>query len=355
MNVLVDIGHPAHVHFFRHPLRLLRERGHRLLITSRDKEMALTLLDDLGFAHQPISALGKGGLVGLGWELARRNVALWHIVRRFQPDIMTAIGGTSIAQVGRMTGVPSLVFYDTENATLQNAMTYPFASCVAVPHCYRGWLPRRRHLRYRGFHELSYLHPKRFTPARALALANGLASQGDTFFVRLVSWQASHDVGQCGWHVALLKQLLAELRPLGKVLISSEAPLPAAFEAYRYTGAAAAVHHVVAHCRAYIGESATMASEAAMLGVPALYCAQTARGYTDYLEAAFGLVRNVPKVNWAALAPALRSVLETDPGQWQQARQAMLARHIDVAGFVSACVENLHKQMQRYRQSGAVF
>jgi len=40
----------------------------------------------------------------------------------------------------------------------------------------------------------------------------------------------------------------------------------------------------MAYCRAFIGESATMASEAAVLGVPAVYAAETGRSYTDEQE-----------------------------------------------------------------------
>ena len=48
MRVLIDIGHPAHVHFFRRPIEILREHGHEILITSRLKEIAGDLLDAYG-------------------------------------------------------------------------------------------------------------------------------------------------------------------------------------------------------------------------------------------------------------------------------------------------------------------
>ena len=37
MKLLVDMGHPAHVHFFRHAIRELESRGHEVRITARDK------------------------------------------------------------------------------------------------------------------------------------------------------------------------------------------------------------------------------------------------------------------------------------------------------------------------------
>lgn len=339
MRILIDIGHPAHVHFFKNPIRLLKHRGHDILVTSRDKEMALHLLDGLGLEHKQISAKSKAGLASLGKELLTRNYQLAKIVRAFKPNIMAAIGGVSIAQVGRLLGVPSLVFYDTENARLQNAITYPFASCVIIPRCYEAWVPKHRHLRYDGYHELSYLHPSYFKADREVAFRNGLARSGDTFFIRVVSWEASHDIGERGWTRQLLSKLVHKLSAMGKVLISSEGPLGDDLESHRYTGDVGEVHHVLAHCRAFVGESATMASECAVLGVPAIYAAQTGRGYTNEQESRYGLVTNLHDLEWEPMQAAVDRILAHPIEHWQTARQALLDTTIDVAEFVARCAE----------------
>ncbi len=76
MRVLIDIGHPAHVHFFRRPAALLRERGYEVIVTSRHKDMAIDLLDAFGIPHVPLSVMGKGGALGLLKELCERDVRL---------------------------------------------------------------------------------------------------------------------------------------------------------------------------------------------------------------------------------------------------------------------------------------
>ena len=350
MKVLIDIGHPAHVHFFRRPIEQLRAHGHEVIITSRDKEFALDLLDELGLPHYPLSALGKGGMLALGKELISRDRALLKVVRETKPDVMAAIGGVFIAHVGKLTGVPSLVFYDTENATLQNAITYPFASAVIVPRCYETWLPKKRHIRYDGYHELSYLHPDQFTPDREIALESGLAPEGDTFFLRTVSWQANHDIGEQGWSPALLRKLVEKLSQQGKVLISSEATLPDDLAQYAYPGKVRDVHHVMAFCRAFIGESATMASECAVLGTPAVYAAETGRGYTNEQEQRYGLVRNLRLLSWDKLVPLIDEILQTPTETWQQKRRQLLDDTIDVASFVTECIETFPRPLERYRE-----
>ncbi len=338
MKFLFDINHPAHVHFFRHPIRMLRERGHDIVVTSRVKEMAVPLLDELGIEHIILSTQGKGGLLSLGRELVQRDAALYRVVKRCRPDVMAAIGGTFIAHVGFLTRIPSLVFYDTENAKLQNAITYPFANRVIVPRCYQAWVPSS-HLRYDGYHELSYLHPARFVPSHEIAMQNGFDPGRDNFFIRTVSWQANHDVGETGWNEKLLSQLVAFLSPRGKVHISSEAPLPPQLAAHAYQGKVSEVHHVMALCRLFIGESATMASESAVLGVPAIYAAETGRGYTDEEESRYGLVANMRKLDWNLLRTAIEQMLGKPDEYWRQQRALLLADTIDVAAYVADTIE----------------
>ncbi len=41
MKILIDMGHPAHVHSFRNAIRELEKRGHSVKVTARDKDVAL--------------------------------------------------------------------------------------------------------------------------------------------------------------------------------------------------------------------------------------------------------------------------------------------------------------------------
>lgn len=350
MKILFDISHPAHVHFFKNAIQLLREQSHQVLITSRHKDIATTLLDQLQLQHTPLSRLQKGGLFRLAKELLQRNIALYRIVRRFKPDIMAAIGGVNIAQVGKLCRVPSLVFYDTENAKLQNSITYPFASCVLVPECYQAWLPKKRHIRYNGYHEIAYLHPDYFTADKSLALQNGLIENRDNFFLRLVSWQANHDIGESGWSPSLSRKLIHYLAQRGNVLVSSENPLADDLKQYEYRGDPAQVHHLLAHCRLLIGESATMASEAAVLGVPSLYIAKTGRGYTDEQDRRYGLVKNIKLLDLALILPAIDTMLAQSRLHYQNLGQMLIKDHIDVNRFIIHCLESFPDFLHKFQQ-----
>lgn len=335
-RILVDICHPAHVHFFRHPIAELQQRGHEVIVTSRRKEMATDLLDELGIEHCPLCF--EGGIGGLASELVRRDIALVRVVREMQPAAITGIGGIFAAHAGWFTQTPSVVFYDTENARLQNLLTYPLAHQVVAPRAYEAWLPSNAK-RYPGYHELSYLHPDRFTASREAARANGLATDDDTFIVRIVAWKANHDVGERGWSPELLRSVVSNLATRGRVLISAEGELPPDLEHYRYQGTPGRIHDVLAFTRLFVGESATMASECAVLGVPAIYVAHTGRGYTNEQEQRYGLVRNIRHLDSETVIQAIEDCLAQPVNHWQDARQRLVDECVDVAHFVADTVE----------------
>ena len=62
MNVLIDIGHPAHVHMFRCFAHEMIGRGHQVLFTIRDKEFEKKLLDAEGLPYVNLGRKKTGKL-----------------------------------------------------------------------------------------------------------------------------------------------------------------------------------------------------------------------------------------------------------------------------------------------------
>ena len=336
-TILVDVCHPAHAHFFRHPIARLRELGCTVHITARDKDVALPLMRQFGLECVTLGRTGTGPASLLA-ELACRDAALFRYARQVNAQVIAAIGGIFAAHAAWAARIPSVVFYDTEIATMQNRLTYPLASVVAVPRCYQGWTPAARTIRYPGYHELSYLRPDRFIPDRSRGLSAGLDPSLPTYLVRLVSWTANHDFGDSGLAPATVLQVVRRLGESGRVVISSEGPLPRKLESLRFQGEVTDMHHLMAFCAGYCGESATMASECAVLGIPAVYAANSARGYTDEQESRYGLVRNVRELTTDKIEQALEWLVSQTPDATRPRREALLAETIDVAGFVADTV-----------------
>jgi predicted glycosyltransferase len=336
-TILVDVCHPAHAHFFRNPIAIWSAQGCTVHITARDKDVALPLMKEFGLDCTTLGRVGTGPLSLLA-ELASRDISLYRFARKVRAQVITAIGGIFAAHAAWAARIPSVVFYDTEMATMQNRLTYPLASVVAVPRCYQGWTPANGTVRYAGYHELSYLRPDRFVPDRGRALAAGLDATRPTFLLRLVAWTANHDFGDKGLPPSAVRRIIDRLGHTGKVIISSEQMLPSELEPYRFAGHVSDMHHLMAFCAGYFGESATMASECAVLGVPAVYAANSSRGYTTEQQSRYGLVCNVHSLTEESLLQALEWLLQQNGEAVAGKRTALLDDTVDVAGFAAATV-----------------
>jgi uncharacterized protein len=333
MRILIDILHPAHVHFFRNFHEEMVGRGHQLCITARGKDRSLELLDRFALPYHHLSDQRSGG-VGMAVEMAQRTGRLLGVMRRFRPDVMTGIMGPSIALAGAVRRVPAVVFYDTEFATQTNRFVYPLAHSVCTPDCYQGSVPGS-HRRYAGYHELAYLHPNRFRPDPAKLAAFGVSPAEPYSIVRFVSWRAVHDRRERGLSAAQKRHLVDLLQGYGRVFLSSEAPLPPDMASLQITGPVHEIHHLVAHAQVVVGESATMSSEAAVLGVPAVFIATTGRGYTDDQEKRYGLVRHFTEDDYDRALATIEELFANSPREFcRAAYQRLLGEKIDVTQWM---------------------
>ena len=98
-----------------------------------------------------------------------------------------------------------------------------------------------------------------------------LPHNGEQFAIlRFVGWYANHDVGKFGFSDTEKIKLVNLLKDHCQVLISSEAPLPFQIEKFRFQAPVNAMHHTLRKAALYIGDSQTMATEAALCGTPAI-------------------------------------------------------------------------------------
>ena len=270
LNVLFHICHPAHVHFFRNVINLLKKNtDHKVFIATRSKEITELLLKkyDLEFINLTTQ---KKGIIRLFFEFISQQYKIFWFIKKNKIDIILSIGGAFNVHSAKLLGIKSWVFYDTEHAKLNNAITYRFATKVFTPDCYILEIGKN-HIRYPGYHELAYLHPHWFEP-NPKVLDDLDIKQNEVFFVlRFVSWEAAHDFGKKRLSFVDKLKLIDTLKSHGKVIISSEKPLPKEFEKYKMKLCPTKMHDLLYYASLYIGEGGTMASEAAVLGTYSIY------------------------------------------------------------------------------------
>jgi hypothetical protein len=276
--------------------------------------------------------------LGFARELVEREAGLVALMRERRPDVVAGVGGTFVAHAAWPLGIRRVVFTDTEAARLANRMTFPFASVICTPRSYPDRLGPR-HVRYDGYKELAYLHPRDFTPDPSALTEAGLAPGEPFVFLRLIAWNAGHDLFQGG--LTDVRAAVQRLQRRMRVVVSAEGPRPDGLEPLRYQGPLERVHHVLAFARLSFGESATMGAEAAVLGVPSVVVSTSRRAYLDELETRYELVRTFADEARQERALAEADALLADPGaleRWRERRERMLAEQEDVVRFATQVV-----------------
>ena len=340
MRVLFDIVHPAHVHFFKHTIRALQARGHETRIVSRNKDVTIDILDACGFEHEIVGA-PRRSKAGQAWELATRVTAIARLGRRFRPDLI-ATRNPSGVQAARLIGARGV--FDTDDGTaagIHFRAAQPAAHVITTPACMAEDYGDK-HVRYPGYKQSAYLHPDHFEADDSVLELLGVQPGEPYFLVRFVSMTASHDGGEGGMPLPLAEEVLERLTAAGRVVLSCEGDIPARWESLRMRIPPARMHDALGFAAGLVGDSQTMAAEAAVLGVPNVRVSSWA-GRLDYLVdlEERGLTRAFTPDSGEAFLDALGAMLSAGarPAQLAQARQRMLGDTANVADWYTDFLE----------------
>ena len=85
MKIIIDIGHPTHVHLFKTMIGVLQHHGHDILVTARNKEVTLRLLSSYGIECVEVGKY-RNSMLPKGAEMPFIDWRVWQIGRKFNPD-----------------------------------------------------------------------------------------------------------------------------------------------------------------------------------------------------------------------------------------------------------------------------
>lgn len=341
MRVLIDVGHPAHVHLFKHFAWDMQSKGHKILFTCRDKEFEIQLLTRYGFEFINFGKKYKttiGKLLGmLVFDLKEILAAI-----KFKPDIFISHGSIYASHAAWLLSKPHISMEDTYNFE-QIRLYLPFTKHVLTAD-YEHPLKTKRLLKYSGYHELAYLHPNRFTPDKSVLNELGVSENEKYVIIRFVSWNASHDIGHQGISFKNKLRAIKTFEKDARVFISSEGKLPLELEKYRIKIKPERMHDALAFATCIFGESSTMSEEAAMLGVPSIYLFNNSTCYTMHLEQEYQIMFNFSESNTDQLKAIELGVqlIQTENLKdiWLEKKVKMLEKKIDVTAFMVWFIEN---------------
>jgi len=337
LNVLLDIGHPKDVNVFSNVIRLLQERGHKIKIFARAKESTRKMLEENGFEYKLCKHYKT--MPGKAFGVLANDLLLYKMARQFKPDIFVSPGSPYSAHVSRLMGKPHLAFSDTEIAGLVTKLAFPFTDRIYTSTSFYLDLGPKQ-TRFRGYYELAYLHPKYFKPDENVLNKYGL--KAGYILVRLSALSSHHDLHAKGFNFKVeneLKEYISVLEKYGKVIISSELSDWQTIKDYQLEMDPKDLHNIIYNASLCISEGATMASEAAVLGVPSIYVSNNQRGYLNELEQKYGLVYTIPDKGLA-----LKKAIEilgngSNKDGWRSKKDEMLSDTIDVVDFIVDTIE----------------
>lgn len=351
MRILVDIGHPANVHLFKNTIWNLENKGHKVKIVARGKENTLYLLDAYGFEYEVV---GKNypNLIFKMFNLLNVNYKMYKVARKFNPDVLVGESSMHVSQVSKLVRKPSIIFDDTEHAIEHYLLFAPFADVICTPSCYKRKVNPKKHVKYKGYKELAYLHPNQFKPDTAVLDELNLSKDDKFIIVRLASWDSAHDISDWGFKFKNEQEILDflfKLENYGKVLINSEIKLSSKFKKYMLPHLDD-LHSLLYYATLYIGEGATMASEAGVLGTPWIFVSTRSRGYLDDQENNYDL-GFVISDSELAMEKAFELLEQTDlKKKWQKKREKLLSEKMDVTKFMTKFIENYPESFFEYKK-----
>ncbi|WP_456469182.1 DUF354 domain-containing protein [Archaeoglobus sp.] len=343
VKILIDVGHPGHVHFYRNSIINWHDNGHEILVAARDKDLTIDLLETFGIEYVK-TGKSRDGIIGKGLDMVAKDFKLYNIAKKFKPNVLTGVFSPYVSHVGFLMNKPSVLFNDTELVKFSRLVT-PFASVICTPSCFKGDLGRKN-VRYDGYHELAYLHPDYFEPDKSVLDDLGITDER-YIVIRLISWSAYHDSGLKGLDQNRILDVIRLFEKYGRVFITSEQKLNGSLQKYALPASPEKIHSVLYYADLYFGEGGTMAAEAAVLGTPAIHVESTETGVAtgetsgNFLELRdkYGLLFFYADQK-KALEKAVE-ILESDnvKREWQKKRRRLIRDKIDVTAWMTDFIE----------------
>ena len=352
MRILIDIGHPAHVHLFKNFAFIMIGKGHEVLFTCREKEFEIDLLKHYGFNFKSFGKKYKSPFAKI-IGLVEFDIKEFLTGLKFKPDVILSHGSIYAAHASFLLRKPHISLEDTFNFE-QIRLYKPFTKVILTGDYEHPNLGTKE-IKYSGYHELAYLHPKYFKPDKNILNELKVKENEKYVILRFVAWNASHDIGHKGISFEYKLKAIKEFKKYAKVFISSESKLPDELKKYLIRIKPSKMHDILSFANLLWAESFTMPAECSILGVPSIINHNTRSYYLYEQEKKYKLCFNFTETlndQYLAIKKGIE-ILSTPYIRkiWQTRRERMLKDKIDVTAFMVWFIENYPESAQIMKEN----
>jgi predicted glycosyltransferase len=344
MKYLFYLGHPAQFHLFKHIVKNLKERNHKVTMVIKTKDVLENLLVEAGYDYINVLPEGrKNTKAAMAFGMMKRDLKILTHCQDIKYDLML---GTSpeTSHIGKILGVNSISVNEDDAAAvpLLAKLSYPLATEILTPVCCNNGVWDNKTIKYNSYHELAYLIPEYFSPDSTYLNKYGLVQPFS--IIRFSKLNAHHDSGVTGISDKLANEIIKKIDKHSNVYITSEKDLNSSLEKYRMNINPLHMHHILAFANLYIGDSQTMTAEAAVLGTPALRFNDFVGrlGYLEELEHKYWLTYGIKTSEPQKLLAKIEELLCLPDlkKMWRIKKDKMLNDKINITQFMTWFIEN---------------
>nr|WP_319375698.1 DUF354 domain-containing protein [uncultured Methanoregula sp.] len=350
MKIILSIEHPAWAHQFRYVIKELEKKGHIIKVVAINKDRDLELLNIFGIPYEIVSKSSGKNIIEKGFIFLGTTLKIFLISCKYKPDMFIGRASPMMSINSFLLRKPHILFTDTEHARFSLMICKLFSEVILTPSCFMKSLGKKQ-LRLDAYKELFYLHPKHFQPNLQTLKDLQIEENEKIIIIRFIAWDAHHDVGQRGIHDKV--SLVEALEPYGRILITSEGPLPPELEHHRIQISPEKLHDILYFSTLYIGEGSTTASECAVLGTHAIYVNTLRLGYTNEEEERYNLIYTISdthEMEKGVLNKAIELLKDPDLRiKGKQKRQKLLSDKIDVTKLIIWFIDNYPGSLTRIK------
>jgi len=264
MKVLFELHHPKHYYQVKNLLPFLND----YLFVIKAKDILEELLISEGVPFKKIGGV-KSGLLSKLMNSVGLIKYFNKIIKDYKPDVMLSKASPYSVFLSPFHKFKTIITPDSEVVALTNHFVSKMADSIITQHCFEKSFGKK-HKKLDTFFESCYLHPDYFQPDSNLLKKYGIHPDEKYIVLRFIGWGANHDIGKTGLDDTQKIELVEKLEKYARVIISSEKELPDDLKSRHFTAPPNIMHHVLYYASLYIGDSQSMATEAALLGTPAI-------------------------------------------------------------------------------------
>ncbi|MDD5570378.1 MAG: DUF354 domain-containing protein [Bacteroidales bacterium] len=356
LRILFFLIHPAKYHQFKVTVNTLIAKGHDVELIIIGRDILPELVKNEGWKHKIIFPHGRkykgvnslisAGLLFFPTIFKLFRLTLWKKYDLFLTDDL-------LSYVGKIRGIPTFFFTDDDFSAVPQALLYlPPASHIFSPDiCFMGKF-KKKVIGYYGYKSLCHLHPNHFKPD-INRLDESLRDGKPFFIVRTVMANSKHDIEKNSIGDDLLRKLISILEKNGRVILNSERPLPEDLKKYELSIRKNDINHYMYFSKIFIGDSTTMAVEAAVIGTPSIEIDDWFDDFKQYHELCdkYKLLKGFRLEDEEGIFSLIDEYLKIDnlKEEFLKRRDRMLQDKIDVSAFLIWFIENYPQSLKDYK------